>query len=346
MFNNLFSKFSHDLGIDLGTTKTLVYVRGRGIVINEPSVVAINTRTDTILAVGDEARKMLGKTPPYIQVSRPLVNGIISDFEVTEKMLKYFIDQVHRKSYSLIPRPRVVIGIPLNVTGVERKAVEDAALSAGAREVFLVEEPMAAAIGARLPIQEAVGNLVIDIGGGTTEIAVISLGGIVSSRTLPTAGNELDSDIIQYVRDKFNLYIGEATAEDIKIKIGSVAYEDKTLEMEVRGRDVVTGLPRVAKISSLHIKEAVFKTIRTIVDNIKSVVENTPPELVSEIYERGILLSGGGAQLRGLPELIKSETQIPTTVMDDPVTSVVRGTSIILEDMENLKNILVPTINE
>lgn len=346
MFNKFFSKFSHDLGIDLGTTKTLVYVRGRGIVINEPSVVAINTRTDTILAVGDEARKMLGKTPPYIQVSRPLVNGIISDFEVTEKMLKYFIDQVHRKSYSLIPRPRVVIGIPLNVTGVERKAVEDAALSAGAREVFLVEEPMAAAIGARLPIQEAVGNLVIDIGGGTTEIAVISLGGIVASRTLPTAGNELDSDIIQYVRDKFNLYIGEATAEDIKIKIGSVAYEDKTLEMEVRGRDVVTGLPRVAKISSLHIKEAVFKTIRTIIDNIKSVVENTPPELVSEIYERGILLSGGGAQLRGLPELIKSETQIPTTVMDDPMTAVVRGTSIILEDMENLKNILVPTINE
>jgi rod shape-determining protein MreB len=205
---------------------------------------------------------------------------------------------------------------------------------------------MAAAIGARLPIQEAVGNLVIDIGGGTTEISVISLGGIVASKTLPVAGNELDSDIIQYVRDKFNLYIGEATAEEIKIKIGSVAYEDKTLEMEVRGRDVVTGLPRVAKVSSLHIKEAVFKTIRTIIDNIKSVVENTPPELVSEIYERGILLSGGGALLRGLPELIKSETQIPTTIMDDPTTAVVRGTSIILEDMENLKNVLVPTVNE
>jgi rod shape-determining protein MreB and related proteins len=346
MFNKLFSQFSHDLGIDLGTTKTLVYARGKGIVIHEPSVVAINTRTDTILAVGEDAKKMLGKTPPYIQVSRPLVNGIISDFEVAEKMLKYFIDKVHQSSFNLISRPRVVIGIPLGITGVEKKAVEDAALSAGAREVFLVEDPMAAAIGARLPIQEAVGNMVIDIGGGKTEIAVVSLGGIVASRNLPIAGEELNSDIIQYVRDKFNLYIGEATAEEVKIKIGSVAYEDKTLEMEVRGRDVVTGLPRVAKISSLHVKEAVFKTIRTIVDNIKSTIENTPPELVSEIYERGILLSGGGAMLRGLPELIKSETQITTSIMDDPATSVVRGTSIILEDFENLKSVLVPTMNE
>jgi rod shape-determining protein MreB len=346
MFNKLFSKFSHDLGIDLGTTKTMVYVRGKGILINESSVVAIDNRRDVVLAVGEEAKKMLGKTPPHITVSHPLVNGIISDFEVTEKMLKYFIDQVQKNSYNLIPRPRVVIGIPLDITGVEKKAVEDAALSAGAREVFLVEELMAAAVGARLPIQEAVGNLVIDIGGGTTEIAVISLGGIVSSKTLPIAGNELNADIIQYVRDKFNLYIGEATAEEIKIKIGSVAYEDKTLEIEFRGRDVVTGLPRVAKISSLHVKEALFKTIRTIIDNIKTTIENTPPELVSEIYEKGILLAGGGALLRGLPELIKSETQITTTVMDDPETAVVRGTSIILEDMENLKNILVSTVNE
>jgi rod shape-determining protein MreB len=289
---------------------------------------------------------MLGKTPPYIQVSQPLVNGIISDFEVAEKMLKYFIDKVQRNSFNLLPRPRVVIGIPLEITGVEKKAVEDAVLSAGAREVFLVEDPMATAIGARLPIQDAVGNMVVDIGGGKTEITVLSLGGVVASKILPIAGEELNADIVQYVRDKFNLYIGEMTAEEIKIKIGSVTYEDKTLEMEVRGRDVVTGLPRVAKISSLHIKEAIFKTIRTIIDNIKTTIENTPPELVSEIYDRGIMLAGGSAQLRGLAELIKAETQITTNIIDDPVTAVVRGTGIILEDFDNLKNILVSPLNE
>jgi rod shape-determining protein MreB len=346
MLNKIFTKFSYDLGIDLGTTKTLVYARGKGIVINESSVVAINTKTDSILSVGEEAKKMLGKTPPYIQVSQPLVNGIISDFEVAEKMLKYFIDKVQRNSFNLLPRPRVVIGIPLEITGVEKKAVEDAVLSAGAREVFLVEDPMATAIGARLPIQDAVGNMVVDIGGGKTEITVLSLGGVVASKILPIAGEELNADIVQYVRDKFNLYIGEMTAEEIKIKIGSVTYEDKTLEMEVRGRDVVTGLPRVAKISSLHIKEAIFKTIRTIIDNIKTTIENTPPELVSEIYDRGIMLAGGSAQLRGLAELIKAETQITTNIIDDPVTAVVRGTGIILEDFDNLKNILVSPLNE
>ena len=346
MLNKIFTKFSYDLGIDLGTTKTLVYARGKGIVINESSVVAINTKTDSILSVGEEAKKMLGKTPPYIQVSQPLVNGIISDFEVAEKMLKYFIDKVQRNSFNLLPRPRVVIGIPLEITGVEKKAVEDAVLSAGAREVFLVEDPMATAIGARLHIQDAVGNMVVDIGGGKTEITVLSLGGVVASKILPIAGEELNADIVQYVRDKFNLYIGEMTAEEIKIKIGSVTYEDKTLEMEVRGRDVVTGLPRVAKISSLHIKEAIFKTIRTIIDNIKTTIENTPPELVSEIYDRGIMLAGGSAQLRGLAELIKAETQITTNIIDDPVTAVVRGTGIILEDFDNLKNILVSPLNE
>ncbi|HOY56154.1 MAG TPA: rod shape-determining protein [bacterium] len=346
MFKAVFAKFSHDLGIDLGTANTLVYVRGKGIIINQPSVVAINTKTDRILAVGDEARKMLGKTPPHIIVSKPLVNGIISDFEVTEKMLKYFIDQVHRQAYSVLSRPRVVIGIPLDITEVEKKAVEDAALSAGAREVFLVEEPMAAAIGARLPIQDAVGNMVVDIGGGTTQIAVMSLGGVVASKSLPIGGDEFNVDIIQYVRDKFNLYIGEMTAEDIKIKIGSVIYEDRGLEMEVRGRDVLSGLPRVNKISSAHIREAIFKSIRTIIENIKYTVENTPPELVSEIYERGILLTGGGALFRGLPDLIKEETKIPTQVLDDPLTSVVRGAGIILEDLEGLSNILVPTMKD
>lgn len=346
MFKAVFAKFSHDLGIDLGTANTLVYVRGKGIIINQPSVVAINTKTDRILAVGDEARKMLGKTPPHIIVSKPLVNGIISDFEVTEKMLKYFIDQVHRQAYSVLSRPRVVIGIPLDITEVEKKAVEDAALSAGAREVFLVEEPMAAAIGARLPIQDAVGNMVVDIGGGTTQIAVMSLGGVVASKSLPIGGDEFNVDIIQYVRDKFNLYIGEMTAEEIKIKIGSVIYEDRGLEMEVRGRDVLSGLPRVNKISSAHIREAIFKSIRTIIENIKYTVENTPPELVSEIYERGILLTGGGSLFRGLPDLIKEETKIPTQVLDDPLTSVVRGAGIILEDLEGLSNILVPTMKD
>ena len=268
MLKKIFAKFSHDLGIDLGTANTLVYVRGKGIVINEPSVVAINTKTDRVLAVGGDAKKMIGKTPGHIAVSRPLVNGIISDFEVTEKMLKYFIDKVHKESYSIVPRPRVVIAIPLNITEVEKKAVEDAALSAGAREIFLVEEPMAAAIGARLPINEAIGNMVVDIGGGTTEIAVISLSGVVSCKSLSIAGDEFNADIVQYVRDKFNLYIGEATAEDIKIKVGSVFYLEDSLEMEVRGRDVMSGLPRVVKVSDAHVKDAIAKSIKTIVDNI------------------------------------------------------------------------------
>lgn len=346
MLKKIFAKFSHDLGIDLGTANTLVYVRGKGIVINEPSVVAINTKTDRVLAVGGDAKKMIGKTPGHIAVSRPLVNGIISDFEVTEKMLKYFIDKVHKESYSIVPRPRVVIAIPLNITEVEKKAVEDAALSAGAREIFLVEEPMAAAIGARLPINEAIGNMVVDIGGGTTEIAVISLSGVVSCKSLSIAGDEFNADIVQYVRDKFNLYIGEATAEDIKIKVGSVFYLEDSLEMEVRGRDVMSGLPRVVKVSDAHVKDAIAKSIKTIVDNIKTVVETTPPELVSEIYERGIVLAGGGAQFRGLTDLIFSETQIPTQILDDPLTAVVRGTGIILEDMEGMAEVLVPTTDE
>jgi len=343
MFKKIFAKFSHDLGIDLGTANTLVYVRGKGIVINEPSVVAINTKTDRVLAVGEDAKKMIGKTPSHIVVSRPLVNGIISDFEVTEKMLKYFIDKVHKESYSIVPRPRVVIAIPLNITEVEKKAVEDATLSAGAREIFLVDEPMAAAIGARLPINEAVGNMIVDVGGGTTEIAVISLSGVVSCKSLNVAGDEFNADIVQYVRNKFNLYIGESTAEDIKIKVGSVYYLEEPLEMEVRGRDVMSGLPRLIKVSDAHVKEAVAKSIKTVVDNIKSVVEATPPELVSEIYERGIVLAGGGAQFRGITDLIFSETQIPTQILDDPLTAVVRGTGIILEDMEGMSEVLVPT---
>lgn len=341
MFNKLFGKFSHDLGIDLGTANTLVYVKGKGIMINEPSVVAINIRNDQILAVGEEAKKMVGKSPAHISVVRPLVDGIVSDFEVTEKMLKYFVDKVHKENFLTSPRPRMVIGVPLEITEVERKAVEDAALSAGAREVYLVEEPMAAAIGARLPISEAVGNMIVDIGGGTTEIAVISLSGVVSSKSLKVGGMDMDWDIINYAREKYNLFLGENSAENIKIHLGSAYSMPEKLTMEMRGRDLFNGLPKTYEITDEEIRYALTRTINTIIDNIKSTVETTPPDLVSEVYERGILLCGGGSQLRGLDKLITSETKIPTKLTDDSQTVVARGTGIILEDLEGLKDLLI-----
>lgn len=328
------------MGIDLGTANTLVYVKDRGIVINEPSVVAINTRNDQILAVGVEAQKMIGKTPSHIIASRPLVDGVISDFEITEKMLKYFIDKVHRESFSILPRPRIVIGIPLGVTEVERKAVEDACLSAGAREVFLIEEPVAAAIGARLPIQDATGNMVLDIGGGTTEIAVISLGGVVTWKSLRVAGDELDQNIIQYARDHFNLLLGERTAEQIKIKIGSALPMEEPLETTMRGRDLITGLPKEVAVNSNHIREAINRSLRQLVEGVKSTIEITPPELVADIFEKGIMLAGGGALLNGLDRLIKQETKIPVHITDDPLTVVARGAGIVLDDLENLKEVL------
>ena len=334
------------MGIDLGTANTLVYVKEKGIVIDEPSVVAINTRTDQILAVGDDAQKMIGKTPSHIVASRPLVNGVISDFEVTEKMLKYFIDKVHRESFSILPRPRIVIGIPLGVTEVERKAVEDACLNAGAREVFLIEEPIAAAIGARLPIQDASGNMVVDIGGGTTEIAVISLGGVVTWKSIRIAGDELDQNIIQYARDHFNLLLGDRTAEQIKLKIGSALSSEEPLESTMRGRDLITGLPKEVAVNSNHIREAVNRSLRQIVDSIKTTIEITPPELVADIYERGIMLAGGGALLKGLDKLIKQETKIPIHITDDPLTAVVRGTGIVLDDLDNLKEILASSTED
>lgn len=341
MFNRLLGRFSHDLGIDLGTANTLVYVKDKGIVINEPSVVAINNRTNQVLAVGEAARRMVGKTPGHIIATKPLVDGVISDFEVTEKMLRYFIDQVHRQSIGLVPRPRVVIGIPLGVTEVERKAVEDAALHAGAREVYLIEEPMAAAIGARLPIQEATGTMIVDIGGGTTEIAVISLGGVVAWRTLRMGGNKLDQDIIQFAREQYNLLLGERTAEEIKLKIGTVWDDGNPTETKMRGRDLITGLPREVSISSKQVHEALQRTVRQIVENIKATIESTPPELVADIYERGIVLSGGGALLRGLTDVIHAETQMQVQVADDPLTTVVRGTGIVLDDLTVMKNVLV-----
>ncbi|MFA6391374.1 MAG: rod shape-determining protein [Patescibacteria group bacterium] len=341
MFNSFFGRFSQDIGIDLGTANTLVYVKDKGIVINEPSIVAINIRTDQILAVGNEAKNMIGKTPAHIVATRPLADGVISDFEVTEKMLKHFIEKVHRESFSILPRPRVVIGIPMSVTEVERKAVEDAALNAGARQVFLIEEPMAAAVGARLPIQTSTGNFIVDIGGGTTEIAVISLGGIVSWKSLRVAGNELDSNIIQYARDKFNLLLGDRTAEQIKIEIGS-AYPDKEIkEAKMRGRDLITGLPKEVIVNSAQIQEALARTVRLFVENIKSTIELTPPELVADIYERGIVLSGGGALLRGLDKAIQEEVKIPVHIIDDPLTAVVRGTGLILEDIDSVKDLFV-----
>ncbi len=343
MINRILGLMSHDIGIDLGTANTLVYVRGRGIVINEPSVVAINTKTNQVLAIGDEAKKMVGKTPASIVATRPLVDGVVSDFEVTEQMLKYFIEKVHRESYAIFPRPRVVIGIPSGVTEVEKRAVEDAASNAGARQTFLIEEPMAAAIGSRLPIQDAAGSMIVDIGGGTSEIAIISLGGIVASRSLRIAGDELSEDIIQFAREEFNLQIGERTAENIKIAVGSAYPVGKPHQVPMRGRDLVTGLPKEIMVSDEQIRRALAKSVRQVIEAIKITVEETPPELVADIMDRGIILAGGGALLKGLDLLVHRETKMPVHVADDPLTSVARGTGLVLEDLDSLKEVLVPT---
>jgi rod shape-determining protein MreB len=346
LFNTLLGKFSKDVGIDLGTANTLVYVKDQGIVINEPSVVAINTRTEQILAVGRDARDMVGKTPPHLSVVRPLTKGVISDFEVTEKMLKYFIDQIHKESKSLIPRPRVVIGVPPEITEVERKAVEDAVFSAGAREVFLVEEPMLAAIGARLPVAESVGTMVVDIGGGTTDIAVISLAGVVTWKSLPIAGDELNKNIITYSRDVFNLLLGERQAELVKMRVGSAISQDETLSMEMRGRDLLSGLPKEIIVTDSQIRDAIHRSIRTIVENVKATLEVTPPELVADIYERGIVLTGGGALLRGFDKLLSTEAAIPVRVADDPLTCVVRGAGLLLENEDLLHDVALPSSRE
>lgn len=343
LLNSLLGKFSKDLGIDLGTANTLVYVKEKGIMINEPSVVAVNIRTDQILAVGVEANMMVGRTPSHIVATKPLVDGVISDFEVTEKMLKYFIDKVHRESMTVLPRPRVIIGVPLDITEVERKAVQDAAITAGAREVFLIEQPVAAAIGARVPVQESEGHMVVDMGGGTTDIAVISLGGIVTSKSLKIAGNELNEDIVRYVRDYFNLLIGERTSEQTKIKIGSALPLAEPLAMKVRGRDLLTGLPKEIVVTDTQIREAMSRSIYTIVDNIKTTIEHTPPELVADIYEQGILLTGGGALLSRFDEHIAQETGVPVSIAEDPLTCVVRGTALLLGDIDLLKNVMIPT---
>jgi len=343
MFNRVFKKFSKDVGIDLGTANTLIYVKDRGIVVNESSIVAINNRTDQILAVGEEAQRMVGKTPPHITISKPLVDGIISDFEVTEKMLKYFIDRLYRESFGLSPRPRVVIGVPLDVTEVEKKAVEDVVLSAGAREVYLVENVIATAIGARMPIQDPSGNMVVDLGGGVTEIAVISLSGVVAWKSLRTAGNKFNQDIIQFARNEYNLLIGERLAEDIKIKAGQISENDEPIELRLRGRDLMTGLPREVLITSDQVRAAIQRSIAVIIDGIKSTLEITPPELVADIYQRGMILAGGGALLAGLDEIISQVTKIPIKVTEDAVTCAVRGMGLILEDDNLLKEVAIPS---
>lgn len=342
MFENFTSRFRKELGVDLGTANTLIYVKGRGVVINEPSVVAVNTKTEQILAVGHEAKSMLGKTPPHIVTTRPLTNGIISDFEVTEKMLRYFVDKVYEdSSLNFFSRPKVVIGAPVDITEVERRAIGDAVMNSGAREVWIVEEPMASAIGSRMPISEPVGNLIVEIGGGTCEIAVISLNGITTRKSIKIAGDELNRNIVQYARDVFNLLLGERQAEEIKIKVGSAIELTTPIEFPMRGRDLLTGLPREVMINDSQVREAMIKSLRVIVDSIKDILEITPPELVADIHERGILISGGGAMMRGLDQLIHRAIEIPVRIADDPLTSVVRGLGILLDEENLLREVAV-----
>ncbi|KKR10326.1 MAG: Cell shape determining protein, MreB/Mrl family [Parcubacteria group bacterium GW2011_GWA2_39_18] len=345
MFNNFLNIFSKDIGIDLGTANTLVYVRGKGIVINEPSVVAINKKTGQVLSVGQEAKQMVGRTPAHIIASRPLIGGVVSDFEVTEQMLKYFIQKVYSKNYPF-SRPRVVIGIPSVVTEVERRAVGDAARSAGAREVYLVEEPMAAAIGARLPVNEAVGNMVVDIGGGTTDIAVISLGGIVANKSLKVAGDKMNQDIVNYCREEHHLLLGERMAEDVKIGIGCAFPLQEDLQLAVRGRDIITGLPKEIVLSSEDIREAIKGSLKSLIDAVKYVVETTPPELVADIMQNGVFMVGGGSLLRGIDRLIAREVKMPVVMVDDPLTAVARGTGLILEDIDSLRDVLINSQND
>lgn len=342
ILDHILGYFSRDMGLDLGTSNTLVAVRGEGIILNEPSVVAVKAGTNQVLmdgnAVGDMAKQMLGKTPANIVAIRPLKDGVISDFEITEAMIRYFIRKVHHRSW--FAKPRIILGVPSGITSVEKRAVIESAESAGAREVFLIDEPMAAAIGAGLPVTEPTGNMVVDIGGGTTDVAVISLAGIVCSQSIRVAGDEMDEAIISHMKKTYNLLIGVRTAERIKIKIGSAAALEEELSMEVRGRDLLAGLPRSATIQSGEIREALLGPVQKIVDAVREVLEEIPAELCSELIEHGILLCGGGAILRGLDTVIAQETGLPVRVADDPMTCVARGTEQVLEQIDLLKQIL------
>lgn len=334
--------FSKDLGIDLGTANTLVFLKNRGIVVNEPSVVAINTQTRGILAVGDEAKQMIGRTPGSIVAIRPMRDGVIADFETTQAMLSYFIRKAYTRSF-FSPRPRVVVCVPSGVTEVEKRAVVEATIAAGARdrEAFLIEEPMAAAIGAGLPVEEPTGSMIVDIGGGTTEVAVISLGGIVTSKSLRKAGDEMDEYIVNFVKKEYNLAIGERTAEMIKLTVGTVFDPDPSDRMEIRGRDLISGLPKTIVISAPEVNAAISEPVNAIVDAIKFTLEKTPPELASDIMEAGIMLAGGGALLHGLDALISHETGMPVLVADEPLNCVADGTGLVLEHIATLKNVLI-----
>ncbi len=340
-FRNKFNKmFSHDIGIDLGTANTLVYLRGRGIIINEPSVVAVNQKTGTVVAIGTQAKDMLGRTPQHIVAIRPIVEGVISDFEVTEEMITYLLNKAQKDSRKFLG-PRVVVGVPSGITNVETRAVRDATRNAGAREVFIVEEPMAAAIGIRLPVLEPVGNMIIDIGGGTTDIAVISLGGVVTYKNLKIAGDKLNNDITSYIRSEFKILIGEKTAEFIKIAIGAVLAGDTPMESVIKGRDLVTGLPREVVITDADIREATSQSIDTLLESAKEVIETTQPELIADVMHRGVHLSGGGALIRGLDVMLAEYLKIPVHVVEDPLTAVARGTGVILENLPRYSEVLI-----
>ncbi len=341
--NAILGLFSQDVSIDLGTANTLVLVRGQGIVINEPSVVAIEKKSKKVLAVGDEAKEMVGRTPANIVAVRPLRDGVISDFDVTEKMLHYFIKKVHERALLPVPRPRVVVGLPSGVTEVEKRAVHDACSNAGARQTLLIEQPTAAAIGADLPINEAVGSMIVDIGGGTSEMAVFSLGGIVASRSLRIAGDEMDEEIMRYAREKYNLLIGQRMAERIKIAIGSAYPLQEEQTMTLRGRNLITGLPEAVDISSVEVREALSAPVGMIVDEVKTALEETPPELIADLMEQGVAMAGGGALLKGIAERLADETKMRVYVADDALTCVVRGGGVVLEHLDTLSHVLTTT---
>jgi len=337
IFDKLYSLFSNDMGIDLGTANTLVYVRGQGIVLNEPSVVAVQSSTGKVLAVGHEAKRMLGRTPGDIMAIRPMRDGVIADFETVEKMIRYFIQKVHKRA--TLVKPRLVIGVPSGITEVERRAVRESAEQAGAREIYLIEEALAAAIGANIPIDEPAGTMIVDIGGGTTEIAVISLGGMVISDSIRIGGDELDEAIIRYLRTQYNLIIGERTAEELKFKLGN-AYPEKHVEtMEIKGRDAISGLPRTLEVDSNEIREALKETVDMILEAIKNTLEKTPPELAADIVERGIVLTGGGCLLKGLDKYLSKETGVPVFRAENPLICVALGTGRYLEELNRIKGI-------
>jgi len=339
LFNFLSAPFSRDMGIDLGTANTLVYVKGKGIIIREPSVVALKEKDKKILAVGNEAKNMIGRTPGNIKAVRPMKDGVIADFDVTETMLRHFIRKAHKRNR--LVRPRIIICVPSGVTEVEKRAVIDAALQAGARSAFLIEEPMAAAIGAGLPIHEPTGNMIVDIGGGTTEVAVISLGGIVTSSSIRIGGDEMDEAISQYIKKKYKLMVGERTAEQIKIDIGTATGENGGLTKEIKGRDLVNGLPKTVTINSDEIKDALKEPVNNILDAVKRTLEKTPPELASDVMGRGIILTGGGALLHGIDELLIDITQMPVYLAEEPLDCVVNGTGNALEELDKIKDLLI-----